>query len=121
MLLYHGTARYNLAGFLQSIARTRRRVYVKDRRPSFATTRSFEIASLFAIRRTPIIDFPDRVGVVLEFDGENLEVGDYEEVRDYRATLQDEHEVVVFNPQMLKLVAIWEYANGKWYRSGDLL
>lgn len=114
MIVFHGTGDYCLEGLLTSEPIRRKRVYV--RRACFCTTTDFQIAELFAIRRTSIEAFlAGRIsGVVLEYDLSGIAGRDYDSARDVRA-LQEEKEVAVYNTKKLCVVAVWQY-DGDWRR-----
>lgn len=112
MYLYHGTAADNLQNFIE------RGPYASLRhigRNAFCTSRSFDEAAIFALRKTPASDMA-KTGIVLEFDAHRLYPEDYMDVESGN-TLRDEQEVRVFTPQFLFLRYYYEYDNGTWIRA----
>lgn len=114
MKLYHGTASYNLESFTRSGPQVSARHYIgRGSKRAFCTTISFDVASVFAFRKTPIQDMT-QVGIVLEFDGSKLSKGDFLKCKDPIA-MHDEKEVSIFKPEKIKLVAYWKFENN-WQR-----
>jgi hypothetical protein len=117
MILYHGTADYNLPAFASHEIRKYPRAYIKGFKSAFCTSLQFDEAKYFALRKTPMNDL-SRTGVVLEFDGGNLiENKDFVFSVDSRA-MRDEREASILNTKKLKLVACWKlnHKNQKWER-----
>lgn len=116
MKLFHGTANYNLSGFITSGVNLHvRRDYDK---PSFCTSFSFQEAAYFAFRKTPIDDIKFKnCGIVLEFvTGSRIKEGkDFTYYVDTRA-IRNEREVIIFNRTIIKLIAYWKYENDNWER-----
>ncbi len=103
MILYHGTAEYNLESFLRIGVKPSKR---NDGNPCICMSTCFREATLFALRKTPIINM-DSTGIVLEFKA------DHPTLRMKRfkgqGLLRDESEIRVYNPEFLRLVAYWRY------------
>ena len=118
MILYHGTGRENLKSFQSSIPQVGPRRYTK--RPSFCATLSLSEAKLFALRKITIGDFQrgdfSRAGVVLIFDGQHLQKGDFDAVVDPRASLRDEKEIAVYVPEKIRLLGYWTYEQERWVK-----
>jgi hypothetical protein len=115
LTVFHGTGDYNLKEIQEEGPIFRSRNYHR-RRKSFCTTSDFKVAARFALRRTSADDFlcGKITGIVLEFEVSGVETKDYESVRD-PSSLQDEHEIAVYNPKGLKLVAVWRNSD-TWNR-----
>lgn len=118
MIVYHGTGLYNLDGLKGSKPRCEPRQYLKGRR-AFATTTDFNIAALFALRRSPPAALRDEreMGVVLEYEiATNSRQGRDWTPAKCSGVLQDEQEIAVLNPAVLELVAVWRQEGGSWMR-----
>lgn len=117
MIVYHGTGRYNLDGFLRGKPRVVPRLYLKGK-AAFSTTENIEIAKLFALRRSPpsVLTDERQMGVVLEYQvKEAAQQGkDWMPAKD--SALQDEREIAVMNPASLMLKAVWYMQGGNWVR-----
>lgn len=116
MKVFHGTAQYNLTVFLTGPPKTQFYSHIPPNgRYAFCTSLSFEEAALFALRKTPVSDLR-KIGIVLEFDlNKAKEKKDYLQVKKTHA-IRDEQEIAVFNTKKLKLIAFWEFKQGKWKR-----
>jgi len=118
MIVYHGTGRYNLDGLLKSKPRCAPRHYLKGKE-AFSTTEDIEIAKLFAFRKSPPAALHDdrQLGVVLEYEVKETSTKgkDWAPARE-PGVLQDEKEVAVMNPAVLKLKAVWHMRSGDWAR-----
>lgn len=113
MRLYHGTASYNLESFVTEGPQMRPRHYIGGFKRTFCTSISFNTASVFAFRKTPMSDL-SKCGIVLEFDGSGLIKDiDFSRCKDPIALL-DEKEVSVLKLEKLKLVAYWKFENNNW-------
>lgn len=119
MRVFHGTANYNLEAFLQTFPIKKHRAYLPRQRKAFSASLDFEIAVLFALRRTPAVSnwtSPANIGIVLEFGLWAASEGkDYVCVQDPRA-IQNEQEVSVFSVEKLKLLAVWRMQGNAWCR-----
>ena len=111
MIVYHGTAQYNLENFIQNGARVSLRLEGED---AFCTSLSFEEAAYFALRHTPLLDMA-QTGIVLEFDAHRLQDNEYKQ-HTSRGCLRDEKELRIFNPEFLFLRYYYTYAKGIWIR-----
>lgn len=117
MIVYHGTARYNLDSLLSSRPHINRRLYLGDRK-AFSTTTDFKVAALFALRRSPpsVLSGDEReMGVVIEY--EFLEILGKGRKWDHavdHGTFQDEKEIAIFKPEILEFRAVWHMKNGEW-------
>ena len=116
MLVFHGTGGYALSGFVAEGPRKQRRNYL--RKTAFSTTTVFDVAALFAFRKTPSDDFLQGIesGIVLEYELRGVDGRDFESVRDPHC-LQEEHEIAVYNVRKLTLLAVWRRNNGEWERT----
>lgn len=118
MIVYHGTGRYNLDGFLKSKPRCAPRHYLGGKE-AFSTTEDIEIAKLFAYRKSPPAALRDErhVGVVLEYEikPNARKDKDWTPAREM-GVLQDEKEVAVLNPGVLVLRAVWYLHKSDWTR-----
>lgn len=119
MIVFHGTGRYNLESFLEASPKTYSRDYLRGRE-AFSTSRDFEVAALFALRRSPpsVLRGDEReMGIVLEYelDGSSREGKDWVPAV-CPGVLQDEQEIAVLNPKVLKLLAVWYLEQGEWAR-----
>lgn len=118
MIVFHGTGQDRLTGLLESGPRISPRLYLKGKR-AFSTTKDFEIATLFALRRSPQEALKDErfVGVVLEYEVARTSKSgkDWTPAKD-SGILQDEAEIAVFKPSVLTLQAVWRLLDGKWNR-----
>ena len=115
MKVWHGTGNYALNGLLTGKPIKKTRTYVS--KPCFSTTLSFNIASLFASRKSTIAKFQNGIvsGVVVEYELNGVEGKDFKKAIDLHC-LQDEQEVAVFFVNRLIPLAIWRNLNGKWNR-----
>lgn len=119
MIVYHGTGRYNVESFLEESPKTYPRDYLRGR-AAFSTSLDFEIAALFALRRSPpsvLRGDEHEMGVVLEYEV----VKSSKEGKDWvpaaqAGVLQDEQEIAILNPKVLKLRAVWFIERGEWTR-----
>jgi hypothetical protein len=118
MIVYHGTGRCSLDGLLTSAPRRAPRAYL-NWRCAFSTTTDFEIAALFAFRRSPPAALHDEreVGVVLEYEiaWVSREGKDWVRAED-RGVLQDEQEISIFKTSILELQAVHRLENSVWVR-----
>ena len=114
MKVYHGTGDYALKGLLTGKPIRTPRNYV--RKPCFSTTLSFEIASLFAVRKSSPEDLKRGTfsGVVVEYELGGTEGQDWKHAKD--PCLQEEHEVAVFSVGCLIPLAVWRNIEGNWKR-----
>ena len=113
MKVYHGTGDYALNALLSGKPIKTRRGYVS--KPCFSTTLSFDIASLFATRKTSTADFLKGIisGVVVEYELGGVEGKDYCRAND--PCLQDEKEIAVFSVTYLQPLAVWRRSiQGEW-------
>lgn len=78
MIVYHGTSPYALQALLMSVPERAPRTYLKGRR-AFSTTTDFEIAALFALRRSPMEALRDEreMGGILEYEFVGIEGKDW--------------------------------------------
>jgi len=116
MNLYHGTGRDRLDGLLRGKPRRTPRPYLGGRL-AFSTTTDFEIAALFALRRShPSLLSGDEsgAGVVLEYSLDERKPG-WCDAR-CPGVLQDEKEVAILRDGILTLVAVWTLKDGDWAR-----
>lgn len=115
LIVYHGTGGYAEEGVRSHGLRLMRRGYV--RRKCVCTTTEFKAAERFAFRKTTQDAFlTGRIdGVVLEFLLSGHSPRDHETVVD-PGMMQDEHEIAVYNPKLLALVAIHRYVGDAWVR-----
>ena len=114
MKVWHGTGDYALKGLLTGKPIRTPRNYV--RKPCFSTTLSFDIAALFATRKTLGTDFiQGRItGVVVEYELGGTEGKDWKYAKD--PCLQNEKEVAVFSVGCLIPLAVWHNIKGDWER-----
>lgn len=120
MNVYHGTGSYNLERLASTRPECTPRHYLGGRR-AFSTTTDFEIAKLFALRRSsPGILRGDEsaCGVVIEY----RLAKDARKGKDWMparcpGVLQDEEEIAILNPEVLKFVAVWSLEDGIWVRN----
>jgi bacillopeptidase F (M6 metalloprotease family) len=114
MKVWHGTGDYALNGLLKNKPIKKARAYVS--KPCFSTTLSFDIATLFAVRKTTATDFLKGVisGVVVEYELNGTEGKHFKRAVD--PCLQNEQEVAVFSVDCLVPIAVWHHFNGKWNR-----
>ena len=112
MKVWHGTGGYALNGLLAEKPIKKHRNYVS--KPCFSTTLSFDIATLFAVRKTTIDEFKNGIisGVVIEYELGGSEDKDFKRVTD--SCLQDEQEVAVFSVNRLVPIAVWRNLGGQW-------
>jgi hypothetical protein len=118
MIVYHGTGDYSLVPIIRNGPELRPRDYLKGRR-AFSTTTDFEIASLFALRRSPpgVLTDERLAGVVIEYEVAWIA----SRGKDWQpavcpGVLQDEKEIAIFNPKMLQFLAVWYLEKGEWVR-----
>jgi hypothetical protein len=118
MIVYHGTGLCHLDGLLSSAPQKSPRPYLKWRR-AFSTTTDFEIAALFALRRSPPAALHDEkeFGVVLEYEiaWVSHKGKDWVRAKD-PGVLQDEQEIAVFKISILELQAVHRLENSVWAR-----
>lgn len=118
MIVYHGTGRCHLDGLLTSAPKKSPRPQLNWRR-SFSTTKDFNIAALFAMRRSPPAALRDEreLGVILEYEiaWNSREGKDWIETQE-RGVLQDEQEIAVFKVSILELQAVYQMENSIWVR-----
>jgi hypothetical protein len=112
--VFHGTGYYALDAIIRQGLKTAKHGHVA--KACACTSLDFDIAQLFAVRRTPSDDFiAGKIsGVVLEFEVNGLLDRDYSPVRDSHS-LQEEQEIAIFSPKCLRLVAVWRH-DLKWAR-----
>ena len=119
MIVYHGTARWNLDGLLSSAPRTYPQNHLNGKR-AFCTTTDFEIAPLFALRKSPpsvLRGDESEMGVVIEYEFLSiLGRGRKWMPAVCHGVLQDEKEIAIFSPKILEIKAVWKSENGKWVR-----
>jgi hypothetical protein len=119
VIVYHGTARWNLEGLLSSLPRTYPQNHLNGKR-AFSTTTDFEIAALFALRKSPpsiLRGDESEMGIVIEYEFSSLlGKGRKWAPAVCRGVLQDEKEIAIFNPKILEIKAVWQSENGKWVR-----
>lgn len=119
MIVYHGTGDYSVESILNK--GLHRKSYPHVSRLCACTSSDFRAAALFAMRKTSTDAFlaGKVTGVVVEFELSGT-------TRDFRPvnnnSLQEEHEIAVFNVKCLKPIAIWRH-DGDWkrqpYNGGD--
>ena len=116
MTVYHGTGACSVQAILDGKAFLSPRHYL--RRRSFSTTTSFDVASIFAVRKTPAVDFRrgEITGAVIEFELSGAEGKDFAPARD-PSCMQEEQEIAVFNIKALKPVATYRHVRGRWTRT----
>lgn len=116
MIVWHGTGLCSLEGFLTTLPERKKRSYLNGKL-AFCATVNFRVATMFAVRKTPVDDFlaSNTTGVVLEFELTGKEGRDYLSAEDHRC-LQDEQEVAVLNVKKLKLLAVWRHTTKGWKR-----
>ena len=110
-LLYHGTWAYNLESFKKDGAKVSPRRYTS---PAFCTSQSFQEATFFALRKTPVNDL-SQTGIILEFDAWRLRSGEYISY-DAGGLLRDEKEIRVIDTTYLCLLTFHRYVDGTWSR-----
>jgi hypothetical protein len=116
MIVYHGTSPYALQALLTSTPERAPRAYLKGKR-AFATTTDFEIAALFALRRSPMEALRDEreLGGVLEYEFLGIEGRDWVHAED-PGVLQDECEIAILRSNVLQLLAVYRMENEVWVR-----
>lgn len=109
MKLYHGTAAYNEEIILNNGLKK------SPHKGIFCAccSLSFQEASFFALRKTPMSDLR-KTGIVIEFEG-NLKMGDYVIVESH-GLLRDEQEIAVLNTEQLNPIALWRFQEDGWSR-----
>lgn len=113
MIVYRGMASYRADEVLRDGEAARLHGHLD--RPACCCTTDFDIAVMFAIRKTPMVDFDRITGKVIEFE---LTGDDWEMVRDPRAILVDESEIAVYDVSLLTPVATWSAGDdGEWRRN----
>lgn len=119
MIVYHGTGRYNLESLLSSRPRVSPQMHLAGRK-AFSTTTDFEIAALFALRRSPpsVLSGDDReMGVVIEYEFSSLLGKGRKWVPAVcHGVLQDEKEIAIFKPEILEFRAVWFSEKDEWIR-----
>lgn len=119
MIVYHGTARYSLESLLASRPKVYPRAHLNGKR-AFCTTTDFEIAALFALRRSPpsiLTGDESEAGVVLEYEFlEILGKGRKWVPTVCHGVLQDEKEIAILKPEILEIRAVWWMEKGQWVR-----
>ena len=119
MIVYHGTARWNLEGLLSSLPRTYPQNHLNGKR-AFCTTTDFEIAALFALRKSPpsiLRGDESEMGIVIEYEFSSLlGKGRKWAPAVCHGVLQDEKEIAIFKPEILELRATWHIDGGEWDR-----
>jgi hypothetical protein len=118
MIVYHGTGDYSLESLVREGPKLYPRPYLGGKK-AFSTTTDFEIATLFALRRSPpaILKGDERgAGVVIEYEIEEGCKG-----RGWRpaicpGVLQDEKEIAILKTAALDLLAVWYLKVGEWVR-----
>ena len=119
MIVYHGTARWNLEKLLSSLPRVSPQSHLNLKK-AFCTTTDFKIAALFALRRSPpsvLTGDESELGVVIEYEVALTS----REGKDWaraicHGVLQDEKEIAIFKPKILEILAVWICENGEWIR-----
>jgi len=120
MKVYHGTGDYalnpsigRLDGLLKGKPIRNPKHYLS--KPHFSTTSSFNVACLFAVRKSSPDDFfkGKMTGVVIEYELAGIEGKDFKKTRD-PCCIQEEHEVAVFEVNYLKPLAVWRNIQGEW-------
>ena len=116
MIVYHGTACWNLEGLLSSLPRVSPQSHLHGKR-AFCATTDFKIAALFALRRSPpsiLRGDESEMGVVIEYEFLSiLGKGRKWMPAVCRGVLQDEKEIAIFSPKILEIRAVWKSENGK--------
>lgn len=115
MIVFHGTAGINLASIKAEGLRARLHDHVQKK--CACTSTDFEVAAVFAVRRTSSEDWLKTrsiTGIVLEFELTGTDGTDYMSVRDSHS-MQDESEIAIFRPKRLRLLAHWVYT-ATWVR-----
>ena len=115
VIVYHGTGLCSVMPILMGDMRLKPRVYLK--KPSFSTTTDLNVATLFASRKTPAIDFMAGkiTGVVIEFELLGTPKKDYIPTRDPMCFLE-EQEIAIFRTECLTPVATWTHQGNRWIR-----
>lgn len=119
MIVYHGTGRCSLDGLLSSPPQTAPRTHLRGKR-AFCTTTDFEIAALFALRKSPpsvLRGDESEMGVVIEYEiaSTSRKGKDWLEAA-CAGVLQDEQEIAVFKISILELQAVYRLENSIWVR-----
>lgn len=109
MKVYHGTAAYNLESFQQGVELSPRH----HGRDAFCVSDNFQVAALFALRKTPAIDL-SKTGIVIEFNA-HLLAGAWDRYKSH-GVLQEEHEIRIYDESQLEFVAYHRYNSGAWDR-----
>jgi hypothetical protein len=114
MIVYHGTGKWSLKGLLEEGPKLWPRAYLRGRK-AFSTTTDFDIAALFAVRRSPPAALHDEreLGVVLEYEVRSTK--GWVRAEDV-GMLQDEKEIAILNPGVLIPMAVWAMKKGTWTR-----
>lgn len=119
MIVYHGTGDYSLEPLVKEGPRLTPRPYLGGKK-AFSTTTEFEIAALFALRRSPpsVLTGDERgMGVVLEYEiPPTARKGKDWRPAVCRGVLQDEKEIAILKAAVLDLVAVWTLEDGEWVR-----
>jgi hypothetical protein len=91
-------------------------MYLNGKR-AFSTTTNFEIAALFALRRSPAAALHDEreLGGILEYEFVGIEGRDWVRAKD-PGVLQDEAEIAILKPKVLQLLAVYRMENDIWVR-----
>lgn len=112
--VFHGTGHYALDGIIHQGLKKSKQAHVD--KACACTSLEFNVAQLFAVRKTPSDDFiAGKIsGVVLEVEVDGQLGIDYMPVRDSRS-IQEEHEIAIFSPKRLKLIAVWRH-DQQWVR-----
>lgn len=114
MKVFHGTGNYAVPDI--TTGGLRKRLHPHVSKPCACTSLDFDIAKLFAVRKSSSEDFiaGKITGVILEFEMKGRLGKDYLPVRDTHS-LQEEREIAVFSPRCLRLIAVWKY-DQEWER-----
>lgn len=116
MIVYHGTSPYAVQALLSSAPECAPRMYLNGKR-AFSTTTNFEIAALFALRRSPPAALHDEreLGGILEYEFVGIEGRDWVRAKD-PGVLQDEAEIAILRSNVLRLLAVYRMENDIWVR-----
>lgn len=120
MRVYHGAANYSLPALQACDLELRPRQYLGGRR-AFCTTTDFDIAVLFALRRSPpslLRGDESEAGVVVAY---TISVGAIEGKDWVHAVcggvLQDEKEIAILNPKVLRFLSTFRLNRSNWIQS----
>lgn len=118
MIVYHGTGDYSLESLVREGPKLYPRPYLGGKK-AFSTTTDFEIAALFALRRSPpsILKGDERgAGVVIEYEIQEARKGKGWRPVVCPGVLQDEKEIAILKADELDIVAVWYLEGGEWVR-----